>query len=53
MYRLALVLLLLGAATPTPAAVVEVRLEDFRFVPNDVTIQPGDTVRWTNQNGLP
>ncbi len=48
MYRLALVLLLLGAATPTPAAVVEVRLENLRFVPNDVTIQPGDTVQWTN-----
>ena len=52
MYRLPLILLLLGAATPTPAAVVEVRLEDFRFVPNDVTIQPGDTVRWTNQMGF-
>jgi CSLREA domain-containing protein len=52
MYRFALVLLLLGAATPTPAAVVEVRLENFRFVPNDVTIQPGDTVRWTNQMGF-
>lgn len=52
MYRLALILLLLGAATPTPAAVVDVRLENVRFVPNDVTIQPGDTVRWTNQMGL-
>jgi CSLREA domain-containing protein len=52
MYRLALILLLLGAATPTPAAVVDVRLENFRFVPNDVTIQPGDTVRWTNQMGF-
>ena len=52
MYRLALVLLLLGAATPTPAAVVEVRLQNLRFVPNDVTIRPGDTVRWTNQEGV-
>ena len=52
MYRLARVLLLLGAATPALAAVVEVRLENFRFVPNDVTIQPGDTVRWSNQNGF-
>ena len=52
MYRLPLILLLLGAATPTPAAVVEVRLENFRFVPNDVTIQPGDTVRWTNKMGF-
>jgi CSLREA domain-containing protein len=52
MHRLALVLLLLGAATPTPAAVVEVRLENFRFVPNDVTIQPGDTVRFSNQEGF-
>ncbi|MGH8473590.1 MAG: CSLREA domain-containing protein, partial [Gammaproteobacteria bacterium] len=49
---MALVLLLLGAGTPTPAAVVEVRLEDFRFVPNDVTIQRGDTVRWSNQMGF-
>ena len=52
MYRLALVLLLLGAATPTPAAVVEVRLVNIRFVPNDVTIRPGDTVRFSNQEGL-
>ena len=52
MHRLALVLLLLGAAMPTPAAVVEVRLQNFRFVPNDVTVQPGDTVRWSNQIGF-
>ena len=51
-HRLALVLLLLGAATPTPAAVVEVRLENFRFVPNDVAIHLGDIVRFSNREGL-
>ncbi|MER0241948.1 cupredoxin domain-containing protein [Streptomyces sp. HSW2009] len=33
-----------------PAAEVIVIIEDGRFVPQDVTIRRGDTVRWTNND---
>jgi plastocyanin len=48
------VIALLLASTVAPrafGAVVVVELFDFRFVPNDITIQVGDTVRWVNQMG--
>jgi plastocyanin len=35
-----------------PAALHEVTVENFRFSPNDLTIQAGDTVRWTNVEGF-
>ena len=34
------------------AAIVEVRLSDFRFSPNDITINAGDTVRFINDQGF-
>lgn len=32
------------------SAVVDVRIEDFLFIPETVTINVGDTVRWTNRD---
>src|SRR5262245_15904156 len=32
------------------AATVDVSIANFAFTPNPVTIQAGDTVRWTNQD---
>lgn len=31
---------------PAPGSVVTVEIQDFRFEPRSVTIQPGQTVRW-------
>lgn len=36
----------LGAAQA--AEVVEVRIKDYKFVPERVRVKPGTTVRWTN-----
>jgi plastocyanin len=47
-------LLLLAAAAlagPAGAATHDVDSRDFIFVPADLTIAPGDTVRWTNSQG--
>lgn len=37
---------------PLPATTHDVTVENFRFSPNDLTIQAGDTVRWTNVEGF-
>lgn len=39
-----------ASAAVRPAAEVIVIIEDGRFVPQDVTIRRGDTVRWTNND---
>lgn len=44
-------LTLLGAGTAA-AATVEVAVTNFQFVPNEVVIRPGDSVRWTNNTGM-
>lgn len=44
-------LMLFGATQLASAATVNVQVRDFRFVPNDITINAGDTVHWANQNG--
>jgi plastocyanin len=38
--------------TAAPAATVEVTIGDFFFTPTPLTINPGDTVRWTNTGSL-
>lgn len=37
---------------PLPAVTHDVTVQDFRFSPNDLAIQAGDTVRWTNVEGF-
>jgi len=40
-------------ASPTPAPMIhDVSMEDNVFVPADITIKVGDTVRWTNNGAL-
>jgi plastocyanin len=39
-------------STASRAATIDVQVVNFRYVPNDITIQVGDTVRWTNTGGL-
>jgi plastocyanin len=44
-------LLWLLASTGLTAATHNVTIQDFSFQPASLSIQPGDTVRWTNQDG--
>lgn len=39
-----------SGAAERPAAELIVIIEDNRFVPQTVTVRPGDTVRWTNND---
>jgi plastocyanin len=48
---LLLVLAAAALAAPAGAATHDVDSRDFVFVPADLTIAPGDTVRWTNVEG--
>jgi plastocyanin len=41
-------LLLLGLLAAGAAAAAEVRIRDYRFVPERITVKAGTTVRWTN-----
>ena len=43
---------LVGSARPAAAATVDVTLGFMSFSPSTVTIQAGDTVRWTNDAGF-
>lgn len=49
---LALALLLLAQVAGVGATTFDVAVSSFRFTPNDLTIQVGDTVRWTNTGGF-
>jgi plastocyanin len=47
-----LLLWALVASAPLSAATFDVQVLNFRYQPNDLQIQPGDTVRWTNTSGI-
>lgn len=46
-------LVLLAALLPAQAAQVEVRIQNFQFNPNPVTINVGDTVLWRQMDSTP
>jgi plastocyanin len=43
----------LAAAPLAQAATVAVTISNYTFMPAKVTIHPGDTVVWTNQDSIP
>lgn len=45
--------LLLLASIPAFAATVAVKIQNFQFQPSPVTINLGDSVKWTNQDAAP
>jgi plastocyanin len=47
-YLLATVFLAAAALPAGAQDVVEVRIEKYQFVPNEVRVKPGTTVKWTN-----
>ena len=47
------VLLTLTASVVSQAAMHDVAIMNFAFIPADLTVNPGDTVRWTNNDVVP
>lgn len=45
--------LLLLASIPSFAATVTIKIQDFLFQPNTLTINLGDSIKWTNQGAVP
>ena len=41
------------AASPVRAEEVEVKIDNFTFNPQEVTVKPGTTVVWTNHDDIP
>src|SRR5947209_1911887 len=41
------------AATPVPAATQEVKIDNFSFAPQTITIPVGTTLHWTNRDDIP
>ena len=50
---LALAGALLGVTAPAVAANITVKIDNFVFVPDVVTIKPGDVVTWQNADDIP
>lgn len=42
-----------SAADEAPASAVAVRIDNFTFVPAEITVAPGTTVTWTNADDIP
>ena len=43
----------LFAASVAHAATIEVKIDNFTFNPQQVTVHPGDTVTWVNHDDIP
>ena len=43
----------MAAASPARAANIEVKIDNFTFNPQQVTVKAGDTVTWTNHDDIP
>jgi plastocyanin len=48
-----LVAAFIAAASPAQAAVVEVKIDNFTFNPQQITVKAGDTVIWVNHDDIP
>jgi plastocyanin len=42
-----------SSSTKAPAAATEVRIDNFSFAPQTVTVSVGTTVHWTNRDDIP
>ncbi len=49
----ALLLTAVLAASQAGAANIEVKIDNFTFAPQQVTVKAGDTVTWTNRDDIP
>ena len=43
----------MAAASPARAATIEVKIDNFTFNPQQITVKAGDTVTWTNHDDIP
>lgn len=41
------------AAANRPAAAAQVRIDNFTFTPAEITVAPGTTVTWVNEDDIP
>ena len=48
-----LVAFAIAAASPARAADTEVKIDNFTFNPQKITVKAGDTVTWTNHDDIP
>jgi plastocyanin len=53
MIRVLFTLTALLAAPLAQAATTTVTINNYTFAPNNVTVHPGDTVTWNNQDSIP
>jgi len=49
----AVILIALAVTTPALAADLEVKIENFTFNPQKITVKAGTTVNWTNVDDIP
>lgn len=43
----------LPAAASSDGTLHEVDIRNFKFIPVELTVRPGDRIRWTNRDGAP
>ena len=48
-----LVAAFIAAASPARAADIEVKIDNFTFNPQQITVKAGDTVTWVNRDDIP
>ena len=48
-----LVAAFIAAASPALAATIDVKIDNFTFNPQQITVKTGDTVTWTNHDDIP
>jgi plastocyanin len=46
------IILLITISSIVSAETIDIAISNFKFTPNDITINVGDTVRWTNTQGF-